>query len=130
MCGRPAYYQGFQARAEKAKNDFVAFLTEARRAGKSVAAYGAAAKGNTLLNFAGAGAHLISFVADRNLAKQGKFLPGSRIPVVSEAAIASEKPDYIVILPWNFADEVMAQLDYVRAWGGAFVTAISKLEVR
>ena len=78
-----AYYQGFQARAEKAKNDFVAFLTEARRAGKSVAAYGAAAKGNTLLNFAGVGADLISFVADRNPAKQGKFMPGSRIPVVS-----------------------------------------------
>ena len=69
-------------------------------------------------------------MADRNPAKQGKFMPGSRIPVVPEAAIAAEKPDYIVILPWNFADEIMAQLDYARAWGGTFVTAISKLEIR
>jgi SAM-dependent methyltransferase len=125
-----AYYQGFQARAEEARNDFTAFLNHARRAGKSVAAYGAAAKGNTLLNFAGVGADLISFVADRNPLKQGKFLPGSRIPVVEETAIAAAKPNYIIILPWNLADEIMAQLDYARAWGGAFVTAISRLQIR
>jgi hypothetical protein len=124
------YYQGFQRRAEQARDDFVAFLMRARAEGRSVAAYGAAAKGNTLLNFAGVGPELLPFVADRNPAKQGKFLPGSHIPVVSEAAIAAEKPDYIVVLPWNLADEIVAQLAYARAWGAKFVTAIPKLDVR
>jgi SAM-dependent methyltransferase len=124
------YYQGFQARAEKAKDDFAAFLYEARSDGKLVAAYGAAAKGNTLLNFAGVGADLIAFVVDRNPSKQGKFLPGSRIPIVEEKVLASERPDYIIILPWNLADEIMSQLDYVRAWGAVFVTAIAGLQVR
>jgi hypothetical protein len=124
------YYQGFQGRAEAAKNDFVAFLTEARSQGKSVAAYGAAAKGNTLLNFAGVGTDLIAFVVDANPAKQGKFLPGSRIPVVGEERIAADKPDYVVILPWNLVDEIVDQLGYVKSWGGSFVTAIPSLDIR
>jgi hypothetical protein len=125
-----AYYQGFQPRAEKARNDFMAFLKRARSEGKSVAAYGAAAKGNTLLNFAEVGPDLIGFVVDRNPAKQGKFLPGSRVPIVAEDRLFAQKPDYIVILPWNLADEIMTQLTGVRAWGGQFVTAISTLQIR
>lgn len=124
-----AGYAGFQARAERVKNDFLAFLLDARRQGKRVAAYGAAAKGNTLINFAGARPDLIGFVVDRNPAKQGKYLPGSRIPIVDEARLRETRPDYVVILPWNLKAEVMAQLDYIRAWGGRFVTAVPALEV-
>jgi len=124
-----AYYAGFQARAEKVKDDFVEFLIEARRRGHSVAAYGAAAKGNTLMNFAGIRHDLIRFVVDRSPSKQGKFMPGSRIPIVDEAQLAAFKPDYVVILPWNLRDEVMRQLEYIRAWHGKFVTAIPTLEI-
>ena len=129
-CATAAGYEGFQARADKVKDDFLAFLIEARRAGKQVAAYGAAAKGNTLMNYAGVRPDLIAFVVDRNPAKQGKFMPGSRIPIVAEERLRSERPDYIVILPWNLRDEVMQQLAYVRAWGGRFVTAVPRAEAR
>ena len=128
MAGAP-YYAGFQAKTDKVKNDFVAFLLEARREGKSVAAYGAAAKGNTLMNYAGIRPDLISFVVDRNPAKQDKFMPGSRIPIVNESHLQHAKPDYVVILPWNLRNEVMQQLDYIRAWGGQFVTAVPALRV-
>jgi predicted TPR repeat methyltransferase len=120
------YYAGFQAKTDKVKDDVIAFLLEAKRHGKSVAAYGAAAKGNTLLNYAGIRPDLISFVVDRNPAKQGKFLPGSRIPIVDEAHIRDEKPDYLLILPWNLKAEVMTQIDYIRSWGGRFVIAVPK----
>ena len=122
-----AFYADFQAKAEKVKDDFLAFLIEARRVGKKVAAYGAAAKGNTLLNFAGVRPDLLSYVVDKNPAKQGKFMPGSRIPIVEEARIRKGKPDYIVILPWNLAAEITGQLSYVREWGGKFVTAVPGL---
>jgi hypothetical protein len=92
-----------------------------------VAAYGAAAKGNTLMNYAGVRPDLISFVVDRNPAKQGKYMPGSRIPIVGEVNLKETRPDYVVILPWNLKDEVMQQLDYIRAWGGQFVTAVPEL---
>lgn len=123
------YYSGFQARSEKAKTDFLAFLVEAKRAGKAVAAYGAAAKGNTLMNYSGVRPDFIRYVVDKNPAKQGKFLPGSRIPIVSEDHIRRERPDYIVVLPWNLREEVMADLDYVREWSAKFVTAIPQLRV-
>lgn len=123
-----SYYAGFQARANQVKNDFLAFLIEAKRQGKLVAAYGAAAKGNTLLNYAGVRPDLIPFVVDRNPAKQGKYLPGSRIPIVDETRLSETRPDYVLILPWNLKAEVMAQLDYIRAWGGRFVTAVPRLE--
>lgn len=123
------FYEGFQAGAEKAKNDFLAFLTDAYRRGKRVAAYGAAAKGNTLMNFAGVRPDLISFVVDRNPAKQGKFMPGSRIPIVSEARLKEEEPDFVVILPWNLGEELTAQLSYVRDWGGVLCTAIPEMRV-
>ena len=122
-----AGYEGFQARIDQVKDDFMAFLIEARRAGRKVAAYGAAAKGNTLMNYAGVRPDLIAFVVDRNPAKQGKYMPGSRIPIVAEERLRSDRPDDVVILPWNLRDEVMQQLAYVRAWGGRFVTAVPEL---
>ena len=109
-------YERFQVRAEKIKDDFVSFLIEAKRRGKRVVAYGAAAKGNTLLNFAGCRGDLISYVVDRNPAKQGKFLPGSRIPIVGDAILYNDNPDYIVILPWNSRWEVMDQLQARRCF--------------
>lgn len=123
------FYRGFQASADRIKNDFLSFLLEASRAGKQVAGYGAAAKGNTLLNYAGVRRDLLSFVADRNPAKQGRFLPGCRIPVLSEAALRQARPDYVVILPWNLTAEVSEQLGYVREWGGKFVVAVPDIRV-
>lgn len=125
----PYYYRKVQANAELIKNDFLDFLIQAKREDKKVIAYGAAAKGNTLLNFAGVRPDLLRFVVDRNPAKQGKYMPGSRIPIVAEHRIKDECPDYVVILPWNLRTEVVAQLDYVRKWGGRFVTAVPHLEV-
>lgn len=124
-----AFYSGFQARAERIKDDLLMFLIEAKRAGKTVAAYGAAAKGNTLLNFAGIGPDLIRYVVDRNPAKRGKYLPGSRIPIVGEDCLCAEPPDYVLILPWNLKDEVMLQLEFLKATGSAFVIAIPSLTV-
>lgn len=121
------YYADFQDKTNRAKNDFVAFLLEAKRQGKRVAAYGAAAKGNTLMNYAGIRPDLISFVVDRNPAKQGKYMPGSRIPIVDESLLERERPDYVVILPWNLQRELMRQLDYIKAWGGRLVTVIPEL---
>jgi len=122
-------YGGFQQVAEKAKDDMVKFLINAKEEGKSVCAFGAAAKGNTFINFAGIRPDLISAVADSNPAKQGKFMPGSRIPIVSEEILASYKPDYVVILPWNLKEEISSDLSYMRDWGCQFVVGIPKLEV-
>ena len=126
---RADFYDGFQAKAERVKDDFLRFLLDAKRDGNSICAYGAAAKGNTLLNFAGVRPDLLPFVVDRSPGKQGKFLPGSRIPIVSEERIRETRPDYIVILPWNLRAEIAEQLGYVRDWGGRFVTAVPRLEI-
>ena len=123
------YYLAFQVRAEKVKDDFVNFLADAKRQGKTVAAYGAAAKGNTLMNFAELGSDLIQYVVDKNPAKQGKFMPGSRIPIVSPEALRSPRPDYLVILPWNIAEEVMQQNAVLAELGTQFVKAVPKLEI-
>lgn len=125
----PAFYQEFQRKAEKVKDDLVLFLIDAKRRGLKVGAYGAAAKGNTLLNFAGIRSDLLPYVVDKNPAKQGKCMPGSRIPIVAEARLRSHRPDRILILPWNLRDEVMTQLAYVKEWGGRFVTAVPKLDI-
>lgn len=124
-----AFYAGFQAKANKVKNDLLIFLIEAQRAGKSVAGYGAAAKGNTLLNYAGVRPDLLPYVVDLNPAKQDKFLPGCRIPIVAEAYLKQNRPDYVLILPWNLRTEVVEQLAYIREWGGQFVTAVPSLQV-
>jgi SAM-dependent methyltransferase len=123
------YYAGFQAKTDKVKNDFLTFLLEAKRQGHSVAAYGAAAKGNTLMNYAGIRPDLIAFVVDRNPAKQGKYMPGSRIPITDELQLKNSKPHYVVVLPWNLRAEVMGQLEYIKAWGARLVTAIPHLEL-
>ncbi|OCW56480.1 class I SAM-dependent methyltransferase [Hoeflea olei] len=124
------FYAGFQATAEAARDAFLAFLQEARDKGQKVAAYGAAAKGNTLLNFAGVDARDIAFVVDRNPAKQGRFMPGSHIPIVGEDQLSSERPDRVVILPWNIETEIRNQLSFIKDWGGRFVTAIPELAIR
>lgn len=125
----PAFYKGLQARAERIKNDLLTFLIEQRRAGRRVAAYGAAAKGNTLLNYAGVRADLLPYVVDASPHKQGRFLPGSRIPVCAEQRLRDERPDLILILPWNLRDEIAAQLAYVREWGARFTIAVPRLEL-
>lgn len=124
-----AGYAGFQARAERVKDDFLAFLLEAKRSGRKVAAYGAAAKGNTLMNFAGVRPDLIAYVVDRNPAKQGKYMPGSRIPIVAETRLTETRPDYVVILPWNLSAELAGQLRYVADWNGRLVTAVPELRM-
>lgn len=123
------FYTTFQHCAEKAKDELLYFLIDAKRKGLKVGAYGAAAKGNTLLNFAGIRPDLLPWVVDKNPEKQGKFMPGSRIPIVDEALLKAERPDLILILPWNLREEVMTQLDYVWEWGGQFITAVSALEI-
>ena len=124
-----AYYKGFQQKVNDVKNGFLSWLLQVRKEGKKVAAYGAAAKGNTLLNYCGVRHDLIDFVVDANPHKQNKFLPGSHIPVVGEAALKRYKPDYTVILPWNIRDEITRQLSYIRDWDGKFVTAIPATSV-
>ncbi|AFY83098.1 class I SAM-dependent methyltransferase [Oscillatoria acuminata] len=123
------YYANFQTKFNHVKNDFLTFLLEAKRQGKLVVGYGAAAKGNTLMNYAGIRPDLIPFVVDRNPAKQGKFMPGSRIPIVEEHYIKEVQPDFVVILPWNLKAEVMQQLEYIRIWGAQFISAVPNLEV-
>lgn len=122
-------YQDYQSKSEKVKNDFLEFLLKANRDGKSVVAYGAAAKGNTLLNFCGVRKDLLSFVVDASPHKINKFIPGAHIPVVSEGLIRENKPDFVVILPWNLKEEISSQLHYIRAWDAKFVVAIPQLQV-
>lgn len=123
------YYKGFQYKVNQLKVDFLNFLLEAKKENKKVVGYGAAAKGNTLLNFSGVKADLIEFVVDAATIKQYKFLPGSHIPVLSEEKLKEVKPDYIIIFPWNIKDEIISQLDYVREWGGKFVIFIPKTQI-
>ena len=122
-------YQSFQAKADRVKNDLLAFLIEQKRAGKAVAAYGAAAKGNTLINYAGVKPDLLPFVCDAAVAKQGKFMPGSHIPILAPTALREKRLDYLFILPWNIAKEVREQLAYLSAEGVQFVTAVPQLSV-
>nr|WP_281350186.1 methyltransferase C-terminal domain-containing protein [Allochromatium palmeri] len=125
----PAAYSDFQARAETIRHELLGFLLQARREERQVVGYGAAAKGNTLLNYAGVRPDLLAYVVDRNPAKQARYLPGSRIPVVDESRLTETRPEYVLILPWNLRDEVMRQLAEVRAWGGRFVTAVPRLQL-
>lgn len=124
-----ATYRQFQVRAEKIKHDLLLFLLEQKRAGKKVAAYGAAAKGNTLLNFSGVRPDLLPYVCDAAPSKQGKFLPGSHIPILPPAALIERQPNYVLILPWNIAAEVREQNAYLGEWGGKFVVAVPALRI-
>jgi len=120
-------YLNFQPRADKIKNDLLAFLIEQKRAGKKVAAYGAAAKGNTLLNYAGVKPDLLHFVCDSAQAKQGKFMPGSHIPILHPVEMLNRQFDCVLILPWNIAPEVLQQNAALKAKGVRFVTAVPEL---
>jgi 2-polyprenyl-3-methyl-5-hydroxy-6-metoxy-1,4-benzoquinol methylase len=126
--GNIEYYEGFQQNVDQIKNEFLQFLLTAKKEGKKVVGYGAAAKGNTLLNFCGVkGTDLIEYVADASPIKQNRFLPGSRIPVFHPDKIKETKPDYIVIFPWNIREEIIHQLSYVKDFGANFVVSIPQL---
>lgn len=124
-----AYYDHFQERALKVKYELTSFLINQKQTGKKVAAYGAAAKGNTLLNYCGIKNDLIDFVVDANPHKQNKWLPASHIPVVNEEHLKNNRPDFVLVLPWNLRDEITRQLAYIVDWGGKFVIPIPHLEV-
>jgi 2-polyprenyl-3-methyl-5-hydroxy-6-metoxy-1,4-benzoquinol methylase len=118
------YYKDFNTNVDQIKIDFLSFLIAQKKNGKKVVGYGAAAKGNTLLNYCGVKKDLISFVVDANPSKQGKYLPGSHIPVVCEEQLKKFYPDFVIIFPWNLRVEIMNQLSYVRDWGGKFIIPI------
>jgi len=122
-------YEPFARRVQETKLALLDFLIKAARLGKSVAGYGAPGKSATLLHYCGIGKDLIQFTVDRNPYKQGRFLPGSRIPIFHPDRIRQAKPDYILILPWNLKDEIMGQMEFIRDWGGRFVVPIPKLSI-
>lgn len=124
-----AYYADFEARVRETKRKLLDFLIEAKRAGKSVVGYGAPGKGNTLLNYCGIRTDFLDFTVDRSPHKQGKFLPGTHIPILSPERLAEVRPDYVLILPWNLKTEIMDQLSYIRDWGGRFVVPIPQVKV-
>ncbi|MDA9733452.1 class I SAM-dependent methyltransferase [Candidatus Pelagibacter sp.] len=123
------FYKNYQNTLEKIKKDFLEFLYQAKKNNKKVIGYGAAAKGNTLLNFSQVNSNLISFVVDNNKVKQNKYLPGSKIKILDIYNIKKFKPDYILILPWNIKDEIKKQLSFVKKWKCKFVVAIPKLRI-
>ena len=123
------FYQNFQSEAERVKYNFLKFLLDAKFENKKVVAYGAAAKGNTLLNFAGVKKDLIDFVCDTATSKQGKFLPGSQIPIMPPEYIFSENPDYVVVFPWNLIDEIKRYLHPLILNGTKIVTAVPNLKI-
>jgi hypothetical protein len=122
-------HDGFAAAVSRVRDDLVAFLVDARRAGKTVVGYGAPGKGNTLLNFCGIRPDLLAYTVDRNPYKHGRFTPGTRVPVLPPERIAANRPDYVLVLPWNLRAELTEQLSYVREWGGRLVFPIPTLEV-
>jgi SAM-dependent methyltransferase len=123
-------YLAFDGKVREVKRALLEFLIGVRRAGKSVVGYGAAAKGNTLLNYCGAGPDLIDYVVDRSPHKQGRFLPGTRIPIVHPDRLAETRPDFVLILPWNIKEEIMEQMAHVRRWGGRFVVPIPEVAIQ
>jgi hypothetical protein len=120
----------FQVKANLVKDELLRFLLEVKATKRKVAGYGAAAKGNTLLNYAGVRADLIPFICDASASKQGKFMPGSHIPIYAPETLRMYKPDYVIILPWNITEEVIASLDDLRQYGAKFVTAIPSLQIQ
>jgi C-methyltransferase C-terminal domain/Putative zinc binding domain/Methyltransferase domain len=128
LCGLDVY-QAFQSQADRVKNDLLLFLIEQKRAGKRVAAYGAAAKGCTLLNYAGVKRDLLPYVCDAAASKQGKYLPGTHIPIEHPDVLRARQPDIVLILPWNIQAEVIQQLAFVREWGGQFAVAVPSMGV-
>lgn len=122
-------YLSFQQRVDTCKHKLLQFLIDARQQGKSVVGYGAPAKGNTLLNYCGIRTDLLAYTVDRSPHKQGRFLPGTQVPIYDPSVIRETKPDYVLILPWNLESEVVSQMAFVRDWGGRFVVPIPELRV-
>jgi len=122
-------YALFAERVRETKRKLLEFLIEAKRKGKTIVGYGAPGKGNTLLNYCGIRTDFIDYTVDRSTYKQGKFLPGTHVPIFSPDKIRETKPDYVLILPWNFKDEIMQQVAYIREWGGQFVVPIPEVHV-
>jgi SAM-dependent methyltransferase len=122
-------YTAFEEQVRETKRQILEFLISAKRTEKSVAGYGAPGKGNTLLNYCGIRTDFLDYTVDRNPYKQGKYLPGTRIPIHHPDKIRETRPDYVLILPWNFKDEIMQQMAYIREWGGRFVVPIPRVEV-
>ena len=119
----------FEERVRKAKRDLLAFLVGEKRAGRSIVAYGAAAKGNTLLNYCGIRSDFVDYVVDRSPHKQGRYLPGTRLAIHGPERVAETRPDYLLILPWNLTDEIAEQMAHVREFGCRFVTPIPTVQV-
>jgi SAM-dependent methyltransferase len=126
---RPETYAAFAARARATKRQLLSFLIEVKNAGRSVAGYGAPGKSTTLLNYCGIRRDFLDYTVDRNPYKHGKYLPGTRVPIFPPEKIAETRPDYVLILPWNLRDEIVAQLAYIRDWGGRFVVPIPAVAV-
>jgi len=124
-----AAYTGFEKKVHAVKWGLLSFLLRAKEQRKTVAAFGAAAKGNTLLNYCGVGPEFIEYVVDSNPHKQGLYMPGSRIPIYAPDHIRETRPDYVLILPWNLADEIASSHDYVTSWGGRFVVPIPDVRI-
>jgi SAM-dependent methyltransferase len=122
-------YKSFSEQVKNVKSGLLSFLIEARRGGKRVVGYGAPAKGNTLLNYCGVGPEFVSYTVDRSPHKQNTYLPGTRIPVYAPDRILMDKPDYVLILPWNLREEISSQMASIRSWGGQFVVPIPRIEV-
>lgn len=123
------YYRSFHQRVKKTKRKLLKFLIMAREEGKTVVGYGAPGKGNTLLNYCGIRTDLLDYTVDRNPYKQGKYLPGTHIPIYQPEKILETRPDYVLILPWNFKEEIMIQNEFIRDWGGQFVVPIPETKV-
>ena len=124
-----AYYQSFQEQVQETKRKLLDFLIDAKRMGKAVVGYGAPGKGNTLLNYCGIRTDFLDYTVDRNPYKQGMFLPGTHIPIYPPEKINETKPDYVLILPWNFKDEIIKQMKHIDEWGGKFVVPIPEVKV-
>jgi hypothetical protein len=124
---RLEFYASFSGHVEETKRKVLEFLIDVKRRGKTIAGYGAPGKGNTLLNYCGIRTDFIDYTVDRNPYKQGKYLPGTHIPIQHPDRIRETRPDYLMILPWNFKDEIMRQNSFIREWGGTFVVPIPEL---
>jgi hypothetical protein len=127
--GRPDVYRAFDERVKESKRAILSFLIEARTAGKTVVGYGAAGKGNTLLNYCGIRGDFLDYIVDRSPHKQNTYTPGTHIPVHAPSRIRETRPDYLFILPWNLKDEIMHQMSCIREWGGRFVVPIPEVRI-
>ena len=122
-------FREFQSKTENIRQNAQEFIKTCTKKGKKIAAFGAAAKGNVFLNYCGFNSNDIIFVGDDTPFKQGKFLPGSHIPVVGQEALDQYQPDFVIILPWNFRDEIVEKLGFIKKWGGKFITFIPSIEI-